>query len=152
MSLLMDALRKAEEAKKLAEQEKPSQNTPSQQAVVAETDDLVPEVPAAEPGKPSSRDLNVRIEFDDEAADIAAPIAAPSTSLLISEDLNKAVESVSLKLDAALPKRPSISEESDNSDAKNTDDVESFFAAQEISSGSTTPPETPELELPIELT
>ncbi len=111
---------------------------------VAET----PELPEVEIEKPSSQDLSVKLEFEEDLKPAANVSMKPS----LSEDLDKVIETVSLSLDASAPKRPPLNQSDDSLVSSDSDDVESFFSSQDISSADSIVSETPkkpEIELPI---
>lgn len=159
MSLLMDALRKAEEAKKRAEQEKGTgENSPELTASV-----IAPAVDEAngplefEPTLSSSPDLSINVEFEEDASSILEPVAPVLNKSTLSEDLDKMIETVSLSLDskaphagAAKPLAESISDSSAAQDSAGNNDFEAFLADAETVGEASPIEKSAEIELLLE--
>ncbi len=152
----MDALRKAEEAKKQAEQEKTTGDKSPQVAAPAPapTDEsLSPPAPTRQESIPP--DLDIMVEFEEEPRD--SQVAGRSSAGVLSADLDAAIESVSLSLDAKsayvpVPQAPLVKsvdaarapEKSDN-----VNELDAFFAAEASASSIKSTADSTEVELPV---
>ena len=76
----MDALRKAEEAKKQAEQQRTIAESSPKAELTAEAVAETPELPEVEIEKPSSQDLSVKLEFEEDLKPAANVSMKPSLS------------------------------------------------------------------------
>ncbi|MFT4862860.1 MAG: tetratricopeptide (TPR) repeat protein [Pseudohongiellaceae bacterium] len=153
MSLLMDALRKAEQAKKQAEQEKTTGDKSPQVATAAPGDEVV----SPSLAKPSSPDLGIMVEFEEDPRVAQQALTSAAETAVFSADLDEAIETASLSLEANTPSTPasetSLGKSLDNASlpakSDNENELEAFFDAEASASSIKSTSAAAGMELPV---